>query len=337
MTLECSVTVEIHGTRILLVCAYMSCDDNRPNHNIMDFNIVIKDIKTICNSVNVQLVILGGDFNTDLRRSYYFTTAFNEYINDELMYPCIKSDCSTEQCTYCSKGSNSRSLIDHFVISENLQDDLSSYDEIDSHDNFLDHITFKFVLNVNVIYCHRSATVQENITLPAWSKLTNGQIIAYQSVLNDKLNNIITPYAKMCKVHHSEICEYHDAVIMSMIDACRETIPTTKPANKFKTIPGWNDYVKGYFDTSLFWHNMWVENDKPHNGIVADLMRQTRAKYHHVLIYSYRRLSVYLSLLFTTVLRHGLTPDGMLNGTMVPIPKRERSKSVIIRQWKSLS
>ncbi len=37
----------------------------------------------------------------------------------------------------------------------------------------------------------------------------------------------------------------------------------------------WNDYANGYFDTSLLWHNMWVENDKPHNGIVADLMRQT--------------------------------------------------------------
>ncbi len=81
----------------------------------------------------------------------------------------------------------------------------------------------------------------------------------------------------MCKAYHFEICEYHDVVIMSMIDACLETIPTTKPGNKCKTVPGWNDYVKGYFDTLLFWHNMWVENEKPHNGIVADLMRQTRA------------------------------------------------------------
>ncbi len=27
---------------------------------------------------------------------------------------------------------------------------------------------------------------------------------------------------------------------------------------------------------------MWVENDKPHNGLVADTIGQTRAKYHHV-------------------------------------------------------
>ncbi len=52
------------------------------------------------------------------------------------------------------------------------------------------------------------------------------QIIAYQSVLNDKLNNIVIPYEaavlctnRMCKVHHSEIGEY--AIIISMIDDCR--------------------------------------------------------------------------------------------------------------------
>ncbi len=68
--------------------------------------------------------------------------------------------------TYYSKGSNARLLIDHFVISENLQDDVLSYDEIDSLDNFSDHIAVKCVLNVNVIYCHRSAIVQENTNLP---------------------------------------------------------------------------------------------------------------------------------------------------------------------------
>ncbi len=33
------------------------------------------------------------------------------------------------------------------------------------------------------------------------------------------------------------------------------------------------------------------------------------------------KLKVYLSLLFTSMLRHGISPECMLNGTMVPIPK----------------
>ncbi len=138
-----------------------------------------------------------------------------------------------------------------------------SYGDIDSHHaNFSDHIAVKCVLNVNIIYCQRSATVQQKTSLLAWGKSTNEQFIAYQSVLNDKLYNSVIPYEavlcddRMCKAHHSEICEYHDALIMSMIDSCWETIPSTKPVDKCKTVLRWNGYAKGYFDTLLFWHNI---------------------------------------------------------------------------------
>jgi hypothetical protein len=46
------------------------------------------------------------------------------------------------------------------------------------------------------------------------------------------------------------------------------------------------------------------------------------------IINSCHSLSVHVSILFTAMLRHGLTPDGMLSGTMIPIPKG---------QWANLS
>ncbi len=39
------------------------------------------------------------------------------------------------------------------------------------------------------------------------------------------------------------------------------------------------------------------------------------------IIYSDENLSVHITILFTVMLRHGLTPYGMLTGTMIPIPK----------------
>ncbi len=39
------------------------------------------------------------------------------------------------------------------------------------------------------------------------------------------------------------------------------------------------------------------------------------------IIYSDESLSVHIAILFTAMLRHSLTPDGMLTGTMIPIPK----------------
>ncbi len=42
-----------------------------------------------------------------------------------------------------------------------------------------------------------------------------------------------------------------------------------------KTFPGWNEYVHSYFQTSLFWHSMWIQNGKPHNSVVADIRRRS--------------------------------------------------------------
>ncbi len=83
----------------------------------------------------------------------------------------------------------------------------------------------------------------------------------------------------MCKVHHKDICDYHD---FCMINACNKSMPTLDHVNKIKTVPGWKDYVQSYINASLFWHNMWVDNGRPHVGVVADLRRKTRDKYHHV-------------------------------------------------------
>ena len=42
-----------------------------------------------------------------------------------------------------------------------------------------------------------------------------------------------------------------------------------------------------------------------------------------------RKLHVFLSILFTVCLCHGFSPDSMILGTMIPIPKDKRSLCVV--------
>ncbi len=65
-----------------------------------------------------------------------------------------------------------------------------------------------------------------------------------------------------------------------MINACKESIPTSNHVNNIKIVPGY--YAQSYFNASLFWHNMWVNKRRPHVGVVPGLRRKTRARYHHV-------------------------------------------------------
>ncbi len=58
--------------------------------------------------------------------------------------------------------------------------------------------------------------------------------------------------------------------------------PTSNHVNNIKTVPGWKDFVQSYFNASLFWYNMWVDNGRPHVGVVAGLRHKTRGKHHNV-------------------------------------------------------
>ena len=57
---------------------------------------------------------------------------------------------------------------------------------------------------------------------------------------------------------------------------------TGLPKNQ-KAIPGWSEYVEEYRQASIFWHKLWVDNGKPRVGVVADVRRKTRARYHRAI------------------------------------------------------
>ncbi len=49
------------------------------------------------------------------------------------------------------------------------------------------------------------------------------------------------------------------------------------------------------------------------------------------------KLKVYLSLLFTSMLPNGISPEGMLNGTMVPIPKGRWANLTISDNFRAIT
>ena len=118
----------------------------------------------------------------------------------------------------------------------------------------------------------------------------------YGSATDDLLSEIVIPYDavlcndRLCKSHHQEISDFHDDIITKLIQACNATIPSTKSgSSSCRITPGWNDFVKPHFNTSLFWHDMWVQNGRPRHGVIADLRHKTRAQYHRACLMVLRK------------------------------------------------
>ena len=72
----------------------------------------------------------------------------------------------------------------------------------------------------------------------------------------------------------------HDNIISTIMEAL-ENIPTTN--SKSHKIPGWTEAVQVYKETALFWRSIWLCNNSLRQGVVADVMRKTRAKNHYAI------------------------------------------------------
>ncbi len=129
--------------------------------------------------------------------------------------------------------------------------------------------------------CSKPTNTSEGKTFTpktAWHKATAEQIDSYRKSLDDRLSAIsVLPGClcrdNMCKNtdHCSDINSFAENIVNCMVEASG-CLPKTSLS---RSIPGWNDEAKPLREKALFWHQVWVDNGKPRNGLVADIMRRS--------------------------------------------------------------
>ena len=87
-----------------------------------------------------------------------------------------------------------------------------------------------------------------------------------------------------CVDHDNDINRFYDDIVLALTSASSACIPKYEHSKgKNKNITGWIESVDDKRQTSLFWHYLWKDNGSPHNGIIAEIARRTRANYHYAI------------------------------------------------------
>ena len=68
----------------------------------------------------------------------------------------------------------------------------------------------------------------------------------------------------------------------TLIECSHACIPRKRAASSKKCVADWNSECSDLRKQSIAWHNMWVQAGWPNTGIIANIMRATRKKYHLV-------------------------------------------------------
>ena len=198
-------------------------------------------------------------------------------------------DYSNIDYTFESKASYTKSVLDHFFITNNIAANVFDVSVCHEGDNLSDHspvtLQFNYVHNIEYINLENQACLKNDSV--SWNNATPDMLNAYKCVLDCKLQNLKMPLdALRCKsvncTHHSaDMIEFHDNIINACINSACETLPAKRSRSCKNTVPGWTQYVEHARETSMLWHDIWKCNGCPREGHVANIRRSTRAKYHY--------------------------------------------------------
>jgi hypothetical protein len=288
----CAVLVEMCAMSFLLCSVYMPCDTCDDYRNLREYNDVLDEIVSLTHAHNVSRVIIGGDFNTDLcRANSLHTHALNAFSADQDFRVLGTNGPHLHDVpfTYESHMNQSRSTIDHFVLTENIVPDVLSVRIECSVDNMSDHLPVTLYVSVAVEHVHDDP--RPSPPRPQWHLVTDEVVVAYRSELDAQLDNLVPPTEALhctdprCEEHYDQIVRFHDGLVSACLNAGQRCIPSSaeRAHDARKRTPGWNEYIAPLRDDALFWHFLWKECGRPARGAVADIRRRTRTKYHGLL------------------------------------------------------
>ena len=284
----------LDGKQLLICCLYMPCDDRGQNKNLIEFEQVLNEVEVLLHSNNVDMVVLGGDWNTDISRDSYQSKMFTQFCDAHSLYLCTNDPCCNFEYTFCSKSNGARTLIDHVLLSENLVTSLHTYESIDSIQNMSDHVPVQCVLEIEVYHtCNKVRDdnfAKDNLKCgkKKWKFASEKDLCRYTELL-DKYLKLVRVSEQLlqcrdvgCTDHQGEITELYRGVINACTKAADEVFSCQRQV-KSKVIPGWNEFVEDLFRAALYWHNVWTLNDRPTEGMLFELRKNTRKEYHQAL------------------------------------------------------
>ena len=160
----------------------MPCDTQYQHDNMHLFNDVSCEIEALNNVHNdMDCIIVGGDFHTDLRRDVSLhTQALVNFCVSNSLKLCERSGTSKADYTYMSASEDSTSLIDHFIVSDNAANHVVGYYCLHDGHNLTDHDPLR--LRLDFKNCHVKMNPRSFQAKPKWSRAESRHLTKYQLI-----------------------------------------------------------------------------------------------------------------------------------------------------------
>ena len=159
-------------------------DSSKREECMVDTIDAISMLETILDSHPLHSVIIGGDFNCELKGNSPFDPLWSDFAVKYDLNNCDSFITSPDTYTYSHDSLGQRKWNDLFLISKTLSSNTGNHFVLDEGDNPSDHLPLLFSLSIPL------DTIPEPISIGAkpakfcWDKLTNEHQLQYENRLS---------------------------------------------------------------------------------------------------------------------------------------------------------
>ena len=187
--------------------------------------------------------------------------------------------------TRCDLKTGSYSLLDGFLISKNLRNNVNNFRISHSGSNVSDHSPVEFELLIPLLTISKASS-----SLPQyvnWKKLTAEQKLAYQNEMSRNLNNINAPYDSIlhgntcCTNDSHKLClENYYCDLINAVTAAESILPKTRPKCQRSF---WTDELTELKRDSVKCDNYWRSIGSPRQGPAFECKKKCHFLYKSAL------------------------------------------------------
>ena len=272
--------------KILLLNVYLPCDKQNLEA-IHEYRSALANLKCIINEQNIDHVLLIGDFNADPFKGRFWDEL--KRFTNEMSLMILNEELPSDTFTYLCPAKNTTSWLDHVVCSRHIADNISNLD-VNYNGAIYDHFPLSFELKLNFQNVKVNSSSLYISDFVDWRKISDKQKLDIMRKIDEMVEakNLFDCDAFYCSVvnckdskHHRQICNVFMSMKAILVEStsqyCFDKI------QKFKPVPGWNEYVKAYYAEARKAFLNWKDNGKPPEGILIEQMKATRSKFRSAL------------------------------------------------------
>ena len=125
--------------KFVIHCVYFPCNSNCQDYVVKASNVISK-IELNLNNYSSSSHILAGDYNFACVDGVIGHDLFKSVVSNYSLTCCDNLNTSNVDYSYCHATLNQFSLLDHFFVTDNINQSILNYPIIDSGLNLSDHL-----------------------------------------------------------------------------------------------------------------------------------------------------------------------------------------------------